>query len=45
MDQIYRPISDQDDESETHATTELPVASWSKFKDELESKSPQPQQS
>jgi ribosomal protein L13E len=35
-DTIYRPISDADDESETHATTELPVASWSKFKDELE---------
>jgi uncharacterized protein YdcH (DUF465 family) len=37
MDSVYRPISDADEESETHATTDQPVASWSKFKDELES--------
>jgi hypothetical protein len=34
MDQIYRPISDSDNESETHATTELPIESWDKFKDD-----------
>jgi hypothetical protein len=33
---IYRPISDSDSESETHATTELPIASWSDFKKEIE---------
>jgi hypothetical protein len=36
MDSVYRPISDADEESETHAATDQPVASWSKFKDELE---------
>jgi hypothetical protein len=36
MDQIYRPISDTDEESETHATTEMPIESWDKFKDRLE---------
>ena len=35
-DVAYRPISDADEESETHATTELPVASWSDFRKELE---------
>ena len=36
MDSVYRPISDKDEEAETHATTELPVASWSDFRKELE---------
>jgi hypothetical protein len=36
MDSVYRPISDADEESETHAVTDQPVASWSKFKNELE---------
>jgi hypothetical protein len=36
-DEIYRPISDQDNESETPSPqTELPIASWSDFRKELE---------
>jgi hypothetical protein len=35
-DTVYRPISNKDEESETHATTELPIASWSDFRKELE---------
>jgi hypothetical protein len=35
-DNIYRPISDKDEESETHATTEMPIASWGDFRKELE---------
>jgi hypothetical protein len=35
-DSVYRPISDSDEESETHATTDQPVASWSDFRKELE---------
>ena len=31
-DNIYRPISDKDEESETHATTEMPIESWSDFR-------------
>jgi hypothetical protein len=35
-DNIYRPISDKDEESETHATTEMPIESWSDFRKGLE---------
>jgi hypothetical protein len=36
VETIYRPISDTDEESETQATNELKVESWSDFRKELE---------
>jgi hypothetical protein len=35
-DSVYRPISDADEESETHTSTDLPVESWSDFRAKLE---------